>query len=410
MLGYGGGAGYHYRPRRPLAGLDPIRSAPLPPLPRILLLLVMLTQAGCAYLNERFPADWLNEREAPASALDLPPVEPIDSNAFVLASPAQSVIGEVQVILARDSDTFSDIARSYGLGYDELVDANPGVDPWIPGEGTPIVLPTQFVLPDAPREGIVLNIAAKRLFYYPAPSEAERESGSARVITYPIGIGRVGWATPTGSASVVAKATDPAWYVPASVRAEHRAAGDPLPAVVPPGPDNPLGRHVLKLDMPGYLLHGTNQPYGVGMRVSHGCVRLYPENIEALYAEAGIGTPVHIVNQPVLAGFRERTLYVEAHPKLEDDERETGEIVAGVLQSVRQRHGELRDDGGRALLDNVVAAASGIPVPAVSGAAPRLVHVHNLTTEPEEGPTREEVAALIEEAVEEARLAEAGVD
>ena len=382
----------------------------MPRLPRILLLTVLLTHAGCAYLSERFPADWLERGETPVTALDLPPVEPIDTNEFVIASPHQSVVGEVQVILARDSDTFSDIARSYGLGYDELVDANPAVDPWIPGDGTPIVLPTQFVLPDAPREGIVLNIAAKRLFYYPEPTEAERTAGSARVITYPIGIGRVGWATPTGSARVIAKATDPAWYVPASVRAEHRAAGDPLPAVVPPGPDNPLGRHVLKLDMPGYLLHGTNQPYGVGMRVSHGCVRLYPENIESLYGDAGIGTPVHIVNQPLLAGFRERTLYIEAHPKLEDDERETGDIVAAVLDAVRARHGELRDDDGRALLEGLIANASGIPVPAVFGAAPRLVHVHNVTTEPEEGPTREEVAALIEEAVEEARLAETGVD
>ena len=234
------------------------------------------------------------------------------------------MFGEVQVIAARAEDTFSDIARSYGLGYDELVHANPGVDPWLPGEGTTIVLPTRFVLPDAPREGIVLNIAAKRLYAF-QPGEGD---APPTVITHPIGIGRVGWATPTGRSTVIAKATDPAWYVPASVRQEHAELGDPLPAIVPPGPDNPLGRHVLKLDLPGYLLHGTNQPYGVGMRVSHGCVRLYPEDIERLYAATGLGTPVTIVDEPVSVGVRDGVHYVAARPQLEDDPRDWAALLA----------------------------------------------------------------------------------
>ena len=214
------------------------------------------------------------------------PVEaPHDPNLFTLTAAGQSVVGEPQVVFAREADTLSDLARAYGLGFDELTAANPGVDPWLPGEGTPVVLPTQYVLPRDLREGIVLNIATKRLFYFPAGADGE----PPQVYSYPIGIGRVGWETPLGETTIVAKAKDPSWWVPASVRKEHAEMGDPLPRVVPPGPDNPLGHRVLKLDMPGYLIHGTNQPYGVGMRVSHGCVRLYPENIEFLYNLVGIG-------------------------------------------------------------------------------------------------------------------------
>jgi L,D-transpeptidase ErfK/SrfK len=154
------------------------------------------------------------------------------------------------------------------------------------------------------------------------------------VLTFPIGIGRVGWETPLGDAAVIAKARDPHWYVPASVRAEHEQAGDPLPAVVAPGPDNPLGRHVLKLDLPGYLIHGTNQPYGVGMRVSHGCVRLYPENIELLYSLVETGEAVTIVNQPYLSGWRDGELYFESHKQLEDDQTSAEEHLQHVFISM----------------------------------------------------------------------------
>ena len=176
--------------------------------------------------------------EAAAKApVELPPIE---SDRFVIAADSD-VVGEVQVIRARYEDTFVDIARAYDLGYDELVQANPGVDPWLPGAGTRIVLPTQFILPDAPREGIVLNIGAKRIFYYPKVAAGE----SPVVVTHPVGIGREGWATPIGSTTVVSKAKDPVWTVPASIRKEHAEAGDPLPARVPAGPDNPLGAYAL---------------------------------------------------------------------------------------------------------------------------------------------------------------------
>ncbi|HHQ15005.1 MAG TPA: L,D-transpeptidase, partial [Chromatiales bacterium] len=138
----------------------------------------------------------------------------------------------IQLISARDEDTFVDIARAYGLGYDELVQANPDVDPWLPGAGTTVILPTRHVLPEAPRRGIVLNVATKRLFYYPPVGDGE----PTVVETYPIGIGREGWSTPTGETTVVSKARDPVWFVPASIRQEHAEAGDPLPAQVPPGP------------------------------------------------------------------------------------------------------------------------------------------------------------------------------
>lgn len=174
-------------------------------------------------------------------------LEPISRNYFVLDTPDQTVVGEPQIVFTSEQDTFSNLAREYGLGYDELVDANPGVDPWLPGAGTPVLLPTQFVLPDTPRRGIVLNIASKRLFYYPQSAEGVSGDGEPVVMTFPIGIGRVGWETPLGDATVVSKARDPHWYVPASVRREHAELGDPLPAIVPPGPDNPLGLFVSTL-------------------------------------------------------------------------------------------------------------------------------------------------------------------
>jgi L,D-transpeptidase ErfK/SrfK len=307
------------------------------------LLLPLAIAGGCATLEDLFGvtpgAASASTRAAPVPLAERPRQQPIFANHFLLSSPEQSVIGEPQVVYTRAEDTLSDLARAYGLGYDELVAANPGVDPWLPGDGTPVLLPTQFVLPQVPREGIVLNVAAKRLFYFPRTAE-----GQPRIVkTYPVGIGRVGWETPTGATRVVAKAVDPHWYVPASVRQEHAEQGDPLPAVVPPGPDNPLGNRVLQLDMPGYLIHGTNQPYGVGMRVSHGCVRLYPEDIEFLFELVAIGEPVRIVNEPFLLGHLDGDLYFEAHAPLEDDTVVAEErIEALLLRAAESGHPRLR--------------------------------------------------------------------
>jgi len=203
--------------------------------------------AGCASLDNFVAGLGKSPGQEVVPIEDRPVHDPIDGNTFTLKSDEQSVVGELQIVFAGSDDTFSDLARTYGLGYDDLIDANPGVDPWLPGAGTPVLLPTQYVLPDAPRRGVILNIASKRLFYYPKPAEGEYQ----QVLTYPIGIGRVGWETPLGETTVIAKAKNPSWWVPASVRREHAELSDPLPSVVPPGPDNPLGTRVLKLDMPG---------------------------------------------------------------------------------------------------------------------------------------------------------------
>ncbi|MCL4780052.1 MAG: L,D-transpeptidase family protein [Gammaproteobacteria bacterium] len=299
-----------------------------------------------------------------------PPAEqpPILSSRFELDEHSE-VVGELQVIVARHEDTFADIARAYGLGFDELEHANPGVDAWLPGAGTRIVLPTRFVLPDAPREGIVLNIGTKRLFYFPKPV-----AGQPRVvITHPVGIGREGWQTPLGTTKVVAKNKDPVWTVPASIRREHAAAGDPLPARVGPGPDNPLGAYAMRLGFPGYLIHGTNKPDGIGMRVSHGCVQLFPEDIESLFAQVPVGTPVRIINEPRLLGWRGDNLYLEVHPALEDDRRDLNKrldaLIAKELGQTAQRSGTQQAQLDPVLFAATVREARGFPVPLLQPAA-----------------------------------------
>jgi len=292
-----------------------------------------LCLTGCASIENIFTS---TQEESPEAWGTRPEQAPISGNRFTIEA-GQDVVGEIQVVRAAYEDTFVDIARAYGLGYDELVAANPGVDPWLPGEGVLIVLPTRFVLPSAAREGIVLNVAAKRLFHY----RVAEDGGLPIVETYPVGIGRTGWQTPTGNTTVVSKARDPVWFVPRSVREEHLAAGDPLPNQVPPGPDNPLGRHVLALGIPGYLIHGTNKPAGVGMRVSHGCVRLYPDNIEYLFGQVEIGSRVQIVNQPFLLGWQDGDLLLEAHGLLAEDSRDWfGSLMARAKSSLVNHSGE----------------------------------------------------------------------
>jgi L,D-transpeptidase ErfK/SrfK len=311
--------------------------------------------AGCVFAPPApdFTA-MLEPEPVPATAPD-PQAErlpALDSRSAALSAD-QRLIGDIQVLFTRHENTFAAIAREYGIGYDELRDANPTVDHWLPGEDTPVFLPTRHLLPEVEREGIVINVASMRLFHF----------GDGEVRTYPIGIGREGWATPTGVAQVTQKARDPSWYVPASVRAEHEAAGDPLPRVVPPGPDNPLGGFAIALSMPGYLIHGTNKPSGVGMRVSHGCVRLYPEDIESLFGRVPIGTPVRIVNQPVLVAWHDGQLYLEVHAPLTEDERdlaaEADTLLAAALAQADPGASELDTDAVRA----IVTGRRGLPFP-----------------------------------------------
>ncbi len=231
---------------------------------------------------------------------------------FELPPEGTDVIGEVSTVVARHDDTLIDIARAHGFGYEDLVRANPGVNPWLPGEGTEIVLPGRFVLPAVPRKGIVLNVAEYRMYYFPPPKAGQRPV----VMTFAVSIGRQDWATPVGVTRVVQKTVNPSWYPPQSVLDEHEADGRPLPRIVPPGPDNPLGAHAMRLGLPGYLIHGTNRPAGVGMRVTHGCLRMFPEDIEFLFERVPVNTQVRIINEPVKIGWNGDALVMEAHPVL----------------------------------------------------------------------------------------------
>ena len=366
---------------------------------RILVLLAVLTMAGCETLDG-FMAG-LKEKKATTDLVPLeqrPVEEPIDANRFTLADAEQTVVGEPQIVFTTADDTFSDLARTYGLGYDDILDANPGVDPWLPGEGAAVLLPTQYVLPAAPHRGVILNIASKRLFYFPEPAEGELQ----QVLTFPIGIGRVGWETPLGDTTVIAKAKDPTWWVPASVRKEHAELGDPLPSVVPPGPDNPLGTRVLKLDMPGYLIHGTNQPYGVGMRVSHGCVRLYPENIEYLYTLVDIGEVVTIMNEPYQMGTRDGQLYFEAHAPLEDDIVPAAERLQAVLDAPVDADGNALNDHLRSHVETLSAMPRGVPINIFQYDANEIMArarvVRNIVERDPNEPTLIEVREMMQEA------------
>jgi len=238
---------------------------------------------------------------------------PSRAEVYELPPEGFDVIGAVSTVTARYEDTLVDIARRHGLGYQDIVRANPGVNVWLPGEGVEVILPTRFILPPGPREGLVLNLAEYRMYYYPKPKADE----TALVYAYPMSIGRMDWETPLGQTKIVAMAKDPAWYPPQSVRDEHAADGDPLPRIVPPGPENPLGTRALRLGIPGYLIHGTNRPAGVGMRVSHGCIRMFPEDIELMFQHIKVNTTVRIINAPVKIGWDGDALVAEVHPLLE---------------------------------------------------------------------------------------------
>ncbi|HEX4153051.1 MAG TPA: L,D-transpeptidase family protein [Steroidobacteraceae bacterium] len=279
-------------------------------------LVLGLSAAGCSLFKTARPPPPAPPPPAAAVAPQLP--KPSATDRFELTPEGGDIVGYVQKTTIGTDDTLSDIARRFDVGYDELVVANPGVDPWIPGVGREVIVPTQFVLPAAPHEGVVVNLAAMRIFYYPSHKKGEPQV----VYTHPIGIGRVGWRTPEGTTRIVAREKDPVWVVPASVRKEHAEDGDKLPAVVPAGPDNPLGAYAFRLSWPSYLIHGTNKPYGVGMRTSHGCMRLYPEDIAEFFDMIPIGTKVTVVDQPYLFGWRDGALYLQAYAVMEDDSRD----------------------------------------------------------------------------------------
>jgi L,D-transpeptidase ErfK/SrfK len=270
----------------------------------------------------------------------------------------EAVIGSLQIYMTKQDDTLLDVQRAYDVGYAELIAANQDVDAWLPGEGTRVVIPTRFILPPLPHVGIVINLGERRLYYFHPDHKT--------VETFPIGVAVEGKETPAGVTTIVAKEKNPAWYPPPSIRAE-----DPtLPAVVPPGPDNPLGDYALRLGWADFLIHGTNKPDGVGRNVSHGCIRLYPEDILRLYAEVPIGTPVRVVDQSILAAWSHGRLYVAVHPtKSQTDEIGEGKLMTAIPQleaaltaAVANVAGDRRGVVKWDLVNRLGRETSGIPV------------------------------------------------
>lgn len=285
-----------------------------------------------------------------------------DAATYPLPSAPDAVIGELQYVTAHYEDTLMSIGRTFGVGYEEIVSANPGIDPWLPGEGTQVLVPTRFVLPNTPRQGIVVNIAEHRVYYFPKPKSGEKPT----VQTYPVSIGKMDWKTPLGQTRIVAKQIKPAWYPPESVRQEHLARGDPLPKVIPAGPNNPLGEFAMRLGIPGgaYLIHGTNKPIAIGMDVTHGCIRMFPEDIEFFFKEVSVDTSVLIVDQPNKMGWSGDQLYMEVHRPIDthsgatmQDGSDLTELTRMVVSATQQREVKIDWSDAEELFNN----HSGVP-------------------------------------------------
>ena len=280
---------------------------------------------------------------------------------YPLRDDGGGLFGEVKRIQTRYEDTLIQLARQHSLGYEELRRVNKGVDPWLPGAGTEILIPGQRLLPPGVREGIVVNLPEHRLFYFPKPEQGKPPV----VLTFPVSVGKMDWNTPLGVTKVVRKQKDPPWYPPESVRNEHIKRGDPpLPAVVPAGPDNPLGTRSMRLDIPGgaYLIHGTNNPDAVGMAITHGCLRMYPEDIERLFDLTPVGTRVTLINEPVKISRFGGEVWLEVHPPVD----EKGQVINVDIEVFEARLNELLGEA-EVIIDwemalRALREATGMPV------------------------------------------------
>jgi len=298
------------------------------------LLAALLVTAGVAHGESR----WTEE----SFANRIPVRYPMARGADV------SVIGSLDTYVVEEGDTMLDVGRHFDLGYNEMTSANPGVDPWMPSPHEVLIIPTEFVLPESRRQGVVVNIPEMRLYHFQANA----------IVTYPVGLGRDDWRTPEGSFKIRGKTENPTWVIPESIRAEHiRERDDPRTFIAGGDPDNPLGLFRLELTLPLYALHGSNMPWGVGMQVSHGCIRLYNEDIAILFHEVQVGTPGEFVYEPVKVGTRNGQVYVEVHTdiyglrgNLEDEARQ-----------ILTRRG-LADRIDDAILKRAVKDQSGLPV------------------------------------------------
>ncbi len=280
---------------------------------------------------------------------------------FILPA-GSDLVGQQETTVSRFEDTLPDIARRYGLGFEEIRAANPKADPWLPGEGAEVILPTRHLLPGGPREGIVINLPEHRLYYFPKPARSQ----PARVISHPISIGQMDWETPLGVTQIVNKRRKPVWYPPETIRRQHQLDGDPLPKAVPPGPDNPLGDYAMRLGIPGgaYLIHGTNKPVGVGMQITHGCIRMYPEDIESLFQRVDVGTRVRMINEPVQTGWEDGVLFLEVHPPMVEgaDNRKHQVDLTGLTRILVEATRERPVRINWPLAEKTLLEARGIPV------------------------------------------------
>ena len=301
----------------------------------------------------------------PATAADFP------------VAPETKAVGQVQTYVVRQGDNFADIARKFDIGYTEMVAANPGVAPWTPPVGKTLYIPSLYILPDAPRQGIVIDLGERRLYYF-------QRDGAMQ--TYPVGIGAIGFNTPLSTTKVVRKEPNPVWIPPPSIREEQ----PDLPAQIGPGPDDPLGDYALRLGWPNYLIHGTNKPDGVGRNVSHGCIHLYPEDIAKLFNSVPVGTPVRVVDQPAAATWIQDKLYVDVHPskdqadQIDTEQPMSPDAPAGLRQTVSAAAGDYAQAVDWNAVDQAGMQRTGLPVevatrppggpmagtPVASGAAP----------------------------------------
>jgi L,D-transpeptidase ErfK/SrfK len=278
---------------------------------------------------------------------------------YELPPDGSAVVGTDSRITVRHEDKLFDVARRYGIGYPEIVRANPGADIWAPGDEQEILLPVRRILPVTPHEGIVVNLPEHRLYYYPKLIPGKTQ----KVITYPVSIGRMDWHSPLGQTSVIAKERHPNWYPPESIRKEHAARGDPLPKVVPPGPKNPLGEYKIRLAVGDgtYEIHGTNNPVAVGLAVTHGCIRMYPEDVAALFEAISVGTKVWLINEPVKIAYVDGKLLMEVHPPV-DGEGQTAALDLDVMS--RKLRGAVGEDTAAIHWDfarKALEAATGVP-------------------------------------------------
>ncbi|WP_455206864.1 L,D-transpeptidase family protein [Kaarinaea lacus] len=296
---------------------------------------------------------------------------------FLLPANGDNVVGALQFQVVSGTETLLDIARRYNIGYNEIVAANPEINPWVPDSRKRVIIPSQFILPPKPWEGVVINLPEMRLYYFPPITQFSDQ----RVITVPLSIGKINWSTPTGNFYVKEKIKHPSWTVPESIVTEHGLERYGNRRIIPPlDEENPLGAYAILLNETGYLIHGTNKPFSIGRRVSHGCLRLYPEDIEQLFDYVERNMPVRIINQPYKVGIRQNTIYVETHKVLDEDVNRRGMNMTPIVQEViRQTSGiKVPTDAWRHL-DRIISDASGLPTPLLK--LPRSQVVNHTQTE-----------------------------